>query len=60
MKLAVIVTDFGAAANVGADVERKFKTFDLPAEISDFIKANSGKWTTVSLAVEHAAQEGES
>lgn len=51
MKVAVIVSDFGAAANIGGDVERTVRTFDLPPEVAEYIAAKRGQWTTVTLAV---------
>jgi len=51
MKLAVIVSEFGAAANIGGDVERKVKLFDLPPEVVEYVAKNKDKWSTVSLAL---------
>lgn len=50
VRLAVIVSDFGAAANLGAGVETRVRVFDLPQEIVDYIASSKGEWTTVSLA----------
>lgn len=52
MKLVVIVSDFGAAANIGGCVETKAKVFDLPEEIADYIRKCHTEWTSVSLAFE--------
>lgn len=59
VRLAVIVTDFGAAANVGGTPETKVRTFDLPPEIVAYISANRGQWTTVQLGIEDAGSYGE-
>ena len=56
IRLAVIVSDFGAAANIGRDVERRVRTFDLPEEISEYIRQRKGQWTNISLAFH---EEGE-
>ena len=52
MKLTVIVSDFGAAANVGGTVETKTKTFEMPADIAAYIAEKRGKWTSILLAFE--------
>lgn len=52
MKLHVIVSDYGAAANVGGNVEITAKLFDLPEEISEYIRSRQGRWTSVTLAFE--------
>lgn len=52
MKIAVIVEDHGAAANAGGEVERKFKLFDLPNEIADYVLKNQGTWRTISFMLE--------
>jgi|JI10StandDraft_1071094.scaffolds.fasta_scaffold07502_2 hypothetical protein len=52
VRLAVIVTEFGAAANIGGSPETKVRTFDLPKEIADYITLNRGQWSTVVLGVE--------
>lgn len=49
--IAVIVSNFGAAANIGGDVERRVRTFDLPEEISEYIRQSKGQWTNISLAI---------
>lgn len=54
-RLAVIVSDFGAAANIGGSVETKVRVFDVPQEIKDYIDASRGQWSTVALAVEDEA-----
>lgn len=51
MKLAVIVSEFGAAVSVGGDVERKVKLFDLSPEIMEYVAKNKGQWTNVCLAL---------
>lgn len=52
MKLTVIVSEFGAAANVGGAVEIKTKNFEMPADIAAYIKSRRGSWTAVTLAFE--------
>lgn len=52
MKLHVIVSGYGAAANVGGDVEITAKSFDLPEEIAEYIRSRQGNWTSVTLAFE--------
>lgn len=59
MKLAVIVSEFGAAANVGGSVETTVKTFDMPPEVAEFIHKHKGQWTTISLGIEHDEQRPE-
>ena len=53
MKLAVIVSDATAMVHTGAELYRKVRVFDLPAEVAAYIaEANAtGSYTTVSLAV---------
>lgn len=51
MKLAVIVTDFGAAVNVGGGTETKVKVFDLPEDVSAYITSKQGQWSTVTLGL---------
>ena len=55
IRLTVVVSEFGAAANIGGDVERTARTFDLSDEIADYIRSNRGQWSTVSLAIEVTA-----
>lgn len=52
MKLTVIVSEFGAAANVGGAVEIKTKNFEMPADIADYIKSRRGPWAAITLAYE--------
>lgn len=52
MKLTIIVSDFGAAANIGGTVETKTKTFEMPADIAAYIALKRGEWTSVALAFE--------
>lgn len=40
MKLAVIMDDHAAAANVGGNSERRVVVFDMPKEVEEFIN----KW----------------
>jgi hypothetical protein len=51
MKLIVIVSDFGAAANVGGCVDTEAQIFDMPPEVADYIrKSRTRRWTSISLA----------
>lgn len=50
MKLIVIVSDFGAAANVGGCVDTEAQIFDMPPEAADFIRKSRTRWTSISLA----------
>ena len=52
VRLTVITSDYGAAANVGGGVETYCRTFDLPKDIADYIDSQRGHWRTVTLAVE--------
>ena len=56
MKLTVIVTDFGAAANIGGCVETKTTSFELPAEIAAYIQSKRGQWTCIALAFDDEDQ----
>lgn len=53
MKLHVIVSEFGAAANVGGNIEITAKSFELPEEIADYIRSRQGELASVMLAFEH-------
>lgn len=58
MRLTVIVSDFGSAANIGGAVETNAKIFEMPADIAAYIKSKRGNWTSIALAFEdEAAQE---
>ena len=58
MKLHVIVSDFGASANIGGNVEIRAKAFELPTEIARYIRTHTSQWQSVSLAFEdERAQE---
>lgn len=54
MKLAVIVSDANHLINVGGEIDRTVKMFELPAEIADyiakFLNGNSG-YVSVSLGL---------
>lgn len=52
IKLTVVTADFGAAANIGGNVQTTARTFDLPPEVADYIKSQMGEWTTVTLAID--------
>ena len=52
MKLSVIVADASHYANVGGEIERTTRTFDLPAEIAEYIEdARRNQWASISLAL---------
>jgi len=57
MKLVVIVSNFGAAANVGGCVDTEAKIFDLPEEIADYIRKSRTGWTSISLAFSDETEE---
>ncbi|SEN72861.1 hypothetical protein SAMN05216404_106208 [Nitrosospira multiformis] len=57
IKLAVIVSDFGAAANCGGNVEFRTRVFDLPDEVVQHIQQSKNKWTNVSLAIHEEPKE---
>lgn len=52
MKIAVIVSDFIAAANVGGVVETTVRTFDMPDDVATFVRNHSGQWSTITLGIE--------
>jgi hypothetical protein len=52
IRLAVSVSEFGAAVNVGGGIETTVRTFDLPDEVADYIRSKRGQWSTVSLAID--------
>ena len=52
MKLHVVVSDYGVAANIGGNVEITAKAFDLPEEIAEYIRSRQGEWQSVMLALE--------
>lgn len=53
IRLAVIVSDCAAAANVGGGIGTSVRTFDLPVPVADYIaRQRNSQWTTVTLAVE--------
>lgn len=55
MRLAVIVTDANHLMNVGGEIDRTVKMFDLPSEISDYLaKFRNGKsgYVSISLGLE--------
>jgi hypothetical protein len=52
IRLAVIVSDYGVAANIGGNVSTEVRTFSLPDEIVEYIaKMRANKWCTVSVAI---------
>ena len=57
MKLVVIVSNFGAAANAGGCVDTHAKIFDLPDQIADFIRKSRTRWTNISLAFSDETEE---
>ncbi len=60
MKLIVIVSDFGAAANVGGCVDTEAQIFDMPPEAADFIRKSRTRWTSISLAFSDEAKAEQS
>jgi len=52
IKLAVIVSDYGAAANVGGGVQTTVRTFPLDNEAAGYILANMQQWQNVTLAIQ--------
>ena len=52
MKLAVIVDDAAAAANVGGAVDRRVRIFDMPKDVSEWIASvrKNNNYIVVSLA----------
>ena len=58
MKLHVVVSDYGAAANIGGNVEITAKAFDLPEEIAEYIRSRQGEWTSVTIAFEDEEEPG--
>jgi hypothetical protein len=53
IRLAVIVTDFGAAVHVGGAVSVDVRTFDLPTEVVEYIKQQRKQtYSTITLAME--------
>ena len=52
MKIAVTVCDAVHMVNTGADLVRKVRVFDLPADIAAYIgNYIEGNYTTVSFAI---------
>jgi hypothetical protein len=51
VKLSVVVCDFGAALHMGASIEWKFRTFELPEEMADYIRSAQGCNCTVTFAL---------
>lgn len=58
MRITVIINDAGMAANIGGAVETYAKSFDMPDEISRYIKDRlPNPYIAVHLAVEYGADE---
>lgn len=51
-KLAVIVSDAVHMVNVGGELIRTVRLFELPDDIAAYIKKCNGSYTTLSLAIE--------
>lgn len=51
-RLTVITSDAGMAANVGGDVARYSKIFDLPEEIEEYIRSQMGSYSHVTFALD--------
>lgn len=52
MQIAVIVADATHAVHVGGEVVRTVRMFELPEEISSYIRSQEGGYVTVSLALD--------
>ena len=52
LRVAVIISDATHMVNTGADLDRRVRVFDLPDEVSAFIRRNQGEYTTIALALE--------
>lgn len=51
MKIAVIVTNFGAAVNIGGSAETEVRIFDAPEDLTKYVTdARKDEYTTVGLA----------
>lgn len=57
LRVAVIINDATHLMNTGADLQRRFRVFDLPEEVSAFIRRNEGAYTTITLALEDPAHD---
>lgn len=51
-RLTVITSDAGMAANVGGAVTTYTRTFDLPAEISEYIHSQIGAYSHVTFGLD--------
>jgi hypothetical protein len=57
MKIVFTISDFGAAANIGGDTERKSMIVDvpdelIPLEVSKYLEGgDSSHWQTLSLSL---------
>lgn len=51
MKAVVIISDATDMMHTGADLEKRYREFDLPADVEKFIRAAEGKFATVSFAL---------
>jgi hypothetical protein len=59
MKLVVIVSDYGAAANLGGSPDESARIFEAPPEMADFIaKSRRNQYATVHV-VALEMEEGE-
>jgi len=56
LRLTVITSDAGMAANVGGHVAHYSRTFDLPPEIADYIASQIGTYSHVTFALERATE----
>ena len=52
LRVAVIISDAAHMINTGADLDRRVRVFDLPDDVSAFIRRNQGDYVTVALALE--------
>ena len=51
-RLTVITSDAGMVANVGGAVATYTRTFDLPAEIADYIASQTGTYSHVTFGLD--------
>jgi hypothetical protein len=52
IKLAVIVSDYGAAVNIGGGVQTTVRIFPLSDEAKSYINLNMSQWKNVTLAIQ--------
>jgi hypothetical protein len=56
MKIAVIASDAVHLVNVGGELERTYKAFDIPEEMASYIRKikpkDTASYISISLAIE--------